>query len=62
MPASFRFVNMGIVMLGALIAGAFGEWIGLRATLTVGGVGMILPFLRLLFSPIRNFNVVPEQN
>ena len=61
MTASFRFVNMGMVMLGALIAGGLGEWIGLRATLVVGVVGMILPFLRLVFSPVRNFSEIVEQ-
>ena len=60
MTASFRFVNMGMVMLGALIAGFLGEWIGLRATLVVGVAGMILPFLRLVFSPVRNFSQIIE--
>ncbi|MGC2237609.1 MAG: MFS transporter [Pyrinomonadaceae bacterium] len=55
MNASFRFVNVGMMMFGALIAGALGEWIGLRATLIIGAIGMLLPFLRLLFSPLRNF-------
>jgi predicted MFS family arabinose efflux permease len=62
MNASFRFVNMGMVMLGALIAGILGERIGLRATLMVGVAGMICPFLRLLFSPVRNFREITEQN
>ena len=55
MTASFRFVNVGMMMFGSLIAGALGEWIGLRTTLAVGACGMILPFLRLFFSPVRNF-------
>jgi MFS family permease len=61
MTASFRFVNVGMMMFGALIAGALGEWIGLRATLVVGAIGMILPFLRLVFSPVRNFREITEQ-
>jgi MFS family permease len=61
MTASFRFVNMGMVMLGAIIAGGLGEWLGLRATLVVGVVGMLLPFLRLVFSPVRNFSGITEQ-
>jgi MFS family permease len=61
MTASFRFVNMGMVMLGALIAGGLGEWIGLQATIVVGVTGMILPFLRLVFSPVRNFNELVER-
>jgi MFS family permease len=61
MTASFRFVNMGMVMLGSLIAGGLGEWIGMRATIVVGVVGMILPFLRLVFSPVRNFSEIIER-
>lgn len=58
MNASFRFVNVGMMMFGALIAGSLGELIGLRATLAVGAIGMLLPFLRLLFSPVRKFETV----
>ncbi|MDQ6787923.1 MAG: MFS transporter [Acidobacteriota bacterium] len=54
MNASFRFVNVGMMMTGALVAGFLGEQIGLRATLAVGAIGMIFPFLRLVFSPVRN--------
>jgi hypothetical protein len=39
-------------MFGALIAGCLGELIGLRATLAAGAIGIPLPFLRLLFSPL----------
>jgi MFS family permease len=60
MNASFRFVNVGMMMFGALIAGFLGEFIGLRATLVVGAVGMIAPFLRLLFSPVRNLIKQPD--
>lgn len=56
MNASFRFVNVGMMMFGALIAGFLGELIGLRETLAIGAIGMLLPFLRLLLSPVRNFN------
>jgi hypothetical protein len=54
MNASFRFINVFMMMIGALMAGALGEWIGLRATIAVGAIGMFLPFLRLLFSPVRS--------
>jgi MFS family permease len=53
MNASFRFVNVGMMMFGSLTAGIAGELIGLRATLVIGAAGMLLPFLRLLFSPVR---------
>ena len=58
MNASFRFVNVGMMMFGALIAGGLGELIGLRATLVVGATGMLLPFLRLLFSPVRRLETI----
>ena len=61
MTASFRFVNVGMMMFGALIAGALGEWIGLRETMAIGAVGMLFPFLRLLFSPVRNLNEQPDK-
>ncbi len=54
MNGSFRFVNVSMMMFGALIAGFLGELIGFRATLFIGAIGMFLPFLRLLFSPVRN--------
>ena len=61
MTASFRFVNVGMMMLGSLIAGALGEWLGLRETLTIGAIGMLFPFLRLFFSPVRNLTEQPNQ-
>jgi len=62
MNASFRFVNVGMMMFGSLIAGALGEWIGLRSTLAIGAIGMLLPFLRLFFSPVRNFKEDSNEN
>lgn len=55
MNGSFRFVNVCMMMVGALLAGFLGEIIGFRTTLLVAAIGMFLPFLRLFFSPIRNF-------
>jgi MFS family permease len=60
MNASFRFVNVCMMMLGSLTAGLLGEWIGLRATLLVSACGMLLPFLRLLFSPVRQLREQPS--
>jgi hypothetical protein len=48
--------------LAALAAGVLGELIGLRATLAVAACGMILPFLRLFFSPVRNFDEQLNEN
>jgi len=61
MNGSFRFVNVCMMMFGALIAGFLGEFIGFRATLFIGAVGMFLPFLRLFLSPIRNLRLVENE-
>ena len=61
MNASFRFVNVCMMMLGALTAGFLGEMIGLRETIMVSACGMLLPFLRLLFSPIRSLKEQPQE-
>ncbi|MEP6900350.1 MAG: MFS transporter [Actinomycetota bacterium] len=60
MNASFRFINVFMMMIGAVVAGALGEWIGLRATIAVGAIGMFLPWLRLLFSPMRSLTKTIE--
>jgi MFS family permease len=54
MSGAFRFLNSIALTIGALLAGAFSEVIGLRATLVIGACGLFIPFLRLLFSPARN--------
>ncbi|HEV2860744.1 MAG TPA: MFS transporter [Pyrinomonadaceae bacterium] len=59
MTASFRYVNLLGACLGALAAGALAERIGLRATIAVGVCGLVLPFLRLFFSPVRRLREVP---
>ena len=59
MNASFRYVNLLGACLGALIAGVLAERIGIRATLVVGVCGMVLPFLRLFFSPVRRLREAP---
>lgn len=54
MNATFRFLNLIAVTIGALLAGALSEVIGLRVTLVIGACGLFIPFLRLLLSPARN--------
>ena len=60
MNGSFRFVNVFMMMVGGLAAGLLGELVGLRAAIAIGAVGMLLPFVRLFFSPVRTFNQQPE--
>lgn len=58
MNASFRYVNLLGACLGSLAAGALAERISIRATLAVGVCGLLLPFLRLFFSPVRHVKAV----
>ena len=53
MNASYRFLTMGMIPLGSLLGGVLGGMIGLRATLIVGALGMLLPVLWLADSPAR---------
>jgi MFS family permease len=50
---SFRVINLGATLIGGLLAGILGEFLGLKTTLIVAGGGLSLPFLRLLLSPVR---------
>lgn len=54
MNGTFRFVNVCMMLVGALAAGFLGEFIGLRAAIFIGAIGMFAPFLRLFFSPVRD--------
>lgn len=46
--------------IGALAGGAMGTWLGLRATLLVGGVGSLLAVSWVWWSPVRALRAVPE--
>ncbi|MGH2601109.1 MAG: MFS transporter [Dehalococcoidia bacterium] len=61
MNASYRFLTMGAIPIGSLVGGALGEAIGLRATLLVGGVGLLLPVVWLVLSPARSLRVVEAE-
>ncbi|MDI5969270.1 MFS transporter [Streptomyces sp. SL13] len=57
--ASGRFLRMGLVPLGPLLAGGLGTWIGLRATLLVlAGATLLCPLL-LLATPLRDMREIP---
>ena len=51
--ACMQFIGVGTLPLGALIGGALGEVLGLRATFLVGCGGLFLAFLWTLLSPVR---------
>ena len=58
MNATFKFLNLIAATIGALLAGALSEVIGLRLTLVIGACGLFIPFLRLLLSPARSLQKV----
>jgi predicted MFS family arabinose efflux permease len=61
MNASYRFLTMGAIPVGSFLGGLLGETIGLRATLVVGGIGMLLPALWMLRSPARSLQAIDVQ-
>jgi MFS family permease len=60
MNSVMRFIVWGTIPLGAITGGALASQIGLKQTLIVGGVGCCLPFLPVLFSPVRSVREMPE--
>jgi MFS family permease len=60
MNSVMRFIVWGTIPLGALAGGGLASWIGLKETLIVGGIGCCLPFLPVLFSPVRFVRDMPE--
>jgi MFS family permease len=60
MNAVMRFIVWGTIPLGAIIGGSLSSAIGVRNALIVGGIGCCLPFLPVLFSPVRGIKTMPE--
>jgi MFS family permease len=58
--ATMRFMNTGMVPLGALAGGFLGEQIGLRGTLIVGVIGMFAGAFWVWASPLRSMRVEPD--
>jgi predicted MFS family arabinose efflux permease len=51
--ASMQFLSQGVAPLGALLAGILGRLIGLRLTILIGVLGVMLAGTWLLLSPVR---------
>ena len=60
MNSVMRFIVWGTIPLGSLLGGALGTWVGLKETLIIGGIGCCLPFLPVVFSPVRSIGDMPE--
>jgi MFS family permease len=59
MNSVMRFIVWGTLPLGALVGGLLASRIGVRETVIVGGIGCCLPFLPVLFSPVRAIKEMP---
>lgn len=58
--AGYRFLVTGTAALGAILGGALGELIGLRATMVVGGLGSLAALLFFVGSPIPRLRDLSE--
>jgi hypothetical protein len=57
--ASRRFIVFGIIPIGALLGGAFGELIGVRWTLVTATAVHLVGLLCLIYSPLRTLREPP---
>ena len=58
--ASIQFLTGGVGPIGALLAGVLGTFIGIRITILIGVLGVILAGFCLLLSPVRKA-LLPQQ-
>jgi len=58
--AAWRFLVFGVQPMGALLGGALGATIGLRATLVVSGLGILAACLWVFRSPVRTLREIPQ--
>jgi Na+/melibiose symporter-like transporter len=59
MNATMRFLVWGTLPIGGFIGGVLGHYFGVRPTLWVGGIGGMLAFLPVFFSPLRTMRELP---
>jgi Transmembrane secretion effector len=58
--ASYRALTFGAIPLGALLGGALGQILGLRPALLIGGIGLLLAPLIVVFSPLPTIRDLPR--
>ncbi len=58
--AAMRTVTWGSMPLGALLGGALGSLIGIRAALIATAVGFCLSALWIALSPLAKLRTMPE--
>jgi predicted MFS family arabinose efflux permease len=57
--SAMHLMFRGVLPAGALVGGAVATSIGLRPTMAIGALGILLASLFLVFSPIRRMRVLP---
>ena len=57
--ATMRFLARGAFPIGSLAGGGLGAHLGVPATLAVAACGLLLAFVWLLLSPVRNLRTMP---
>jgi MFS family permease len=60
MNGAFRFCVTGIMPFGALLGGWLGSVIGIRWTLVVGAIGLLLSCIGASFSQLMDLKTLPE--
>ena len=60
--AVMQMLFRGLLPVGSICAGALAGSMGMRPTLTVGAVGLMLSSLWLLFSPVRTMREYPTSD
>ncbi len=58
--ATFEFAALGASLLGALLGGVLGEWLGVRPVLFAAAFGTILAGLLIAVSPLRGVETAAE--
>jgi hypothetical protein len=58
--AARRIPMSAMQLAGALLGGFLGGLIGLRATLMLGGLGLVAAWLLLVLSPVRGVRELPD--
>ncbi|QSO51933.1 MFS transporter [Alicyclobacillus curvatus] len=62
MNATIRVFELALTAVGSVVAGVLGQFVGIRLTLTIAAIGMILSTMWLIFSPIRQMRELPTDD
>jgi predicted MFS family arabinose efflux permease len=59
MNATMRFLMTGVLAIGAALAGAIGQYAGIRTALWIAAAGLAFVWVPLVFSPLRRMRNLP---